>query len=74
MINNVAVLEFSTSVKDKNHVVKIADVKSELTQAEMVDLMDFILTNNVFQSPQYGELVGKVSCELQKVETESMTW
>lgn len=73
MVNNVAILEFSTSDPKKNFIVKISDVKSDTDDLGMKAVMDYIITNKIFVSPQ-GALKGKVSCTLEKVETTEMEW
>lgn len=69
MINNVAVLEFKTVDPKNPYIVKITDVRGDVTQAEMESLMDYVVAKDLFTSPQ-GSLLGKVSCKLQKQEIE----
>lgn len=71
MVNNVAVLEFSTLDPKKTHIVKITDVRSDVTQAEMEAVMDYVVAKQLFYTPD-GAITGKVSCKLQKQEVEEI--
>ena len=70
MVNNVAVLEFKTADPKNPYTVKVSDVRSDVTQAEMEAVMDYIVANDLFVTP-YGSILGKISCKLQKQEVES---
>lgn len=71
MIQIVAVLEFSTLDKDKNFTVKIKDVRSDATKADMEALMDYVIANKIFVS-ETGDLQGKVACRLDTTNTTEM--
>lgn len=71
MIERVAVLVFTSNTKDKNHTIKIKDIKEDVTREELLAVMDYIVTNKVFIT-EVGALIGKASCTIETVNTTTM--
>lgn len=51
--------------------ITISEVKSDLTNSDVVALMDAIITNNIFQTKK-GELISKYSAQV--VQREVTKW
>lgn len=73
MVERVAVLTFGTINPEKNYVVKIKDVKEDITKTQLTSLMSYIITNKVFNS-LYGDLLKSVSCKIDITNTKNMSW
>lgn len=55
-------MTFLTEIGEKSSV-SVSDVKDTITESEVLNLMDLILTNDVFQSKK-GNLSSKASAQL----------
>jgi len=55
-------MTFLTEIGEKTNI-SISDVKDNLTENEVLNLMDLILSNDVFQSKK-GDLTSKSSAQL----------
>lgn len=71
MFERIAVLVFKSVNKDKNYVLRIKDVKEETSRAELEGIMDYIITNNIFNT-EVGKLTAKASCKLETINTTTM--
>lgn len=59
----ILVLTFLTAT-EKKATLTINNVKSDITETQISDLMDTIVANNVFEHKKYGFYTNKVSAEL----------
>lgn len=59
----ILVLTFLTAT-EKKATLTINNVKEDITETQISDLMDTIVTNNVFEHKKYGSYISKVSAEL----------
>lgn len=67
-INRTLEMTFSNTL-NKNHIIRVYDAKSDMTEAEITAVMDNIIAKNIF-SGAGGELIGKVGAKLTSTQVD----
>ncbi|WP_291637200.1 DUF2922 domain-containing protein [Clostridium sp.] len=74
---NKLVMRFLTATEGKYFTLTVDDIKTDgdgvsiITEVEVNDLMDLVISNNIFESA-YGNLAGKKDAKVVTTDTTSV--